>query len=172
MRLWAGNRNFCKRGSHRRLNALLILDGGKVDRKGWVPPTRPMPMPNTSLGQSLTLKEDGKAFLWVAWASSMEGDFCSQIPKRTPPHCSHSRTFVWARIYRFPTSKPGQEVTAGQKGDTDPPVGRFVSLTTPQLVARGTDLISFLSLPTLPAPYFVPSFCRCKRTTSNIKLPK
>ena len=34
MRLWAGNRNFCKREFHRRLNSLLILEGGKADKEG------------------------------------------------------------------------------------------------------------------------------------------
>lgn len=165
MRLWAGNRNFCKWEFHRRFNFLLILEGGQVDRKGWALPARPNRGPCQGFSWPylfLNSREDGKAFLQlglVYW-----GDFPA-----TP-----NTTLLLTLAINGPSSGPEAWVGSDgwAKGDTDPLVRRFVSLTTPQLVARGTDLISFSSLPTLSAPYVFPSFSRCKHTASNIKLPK
>lgn len=63
MRLWAGNRNFCKWEFHRRFNSLLILEGGQVD---CVLPARPNRGPCQGFSWPylfLNSKEDGKTFL-------------------------------------------------------------------------------------------------------------
>lgn len=162
MRLWAGNRNFCKWEFHRRFNSLLILEGGQVD---CVLPARPNRGPCQGfLGPtcSWTPRKMGRPFF--SWILSTEGIF----PATPKP------TLLLTVAISGPSSGPEAWVGSDgwAKGDTDPLVPCFVSLTTPQLVARGTDLISFSSMPTLSAPYVFPSFSRCKHTTSNIKLPK
>lgn len=88
MRLWAGNRNFCKQKFHRRLNSLLILEGGKVDRKDWTPPARPKwrPMPRISLELPVLDLEGGwKAFLQMAMGLIYRGDFPHHPQAHSPP---------------------------------------------------------------------------------------
>lgn len=95
MRLWAGNRNFCKWEFHRRFNSLLILEGGQVD---CVLPARPNRGPCQGFSWPylfLNSKEDGKTFLQldlVYW-----GDFPGHPQAHSPPHSCHQWAFFWPR---------------------------------------------------------------------------